>query len=447
MSRALECQRLELPEDGLLVVGFSGGADSTALAHWLMGRAEKGRILLAHVNHMLRGDEADSDQAAAERFAREQGRRIEVLRADVGKMARERGIGTEECGREVRYEFFHRLAPGDNDRILTAHNADDNAETMLLNLCRGAGLEGLCGIPREWGKVLRPLLGVSREDIEEYCRENGLGYVTDSSNLTDDYTRNKLRHQVLPVLKELNPRFVRAAAGTAELLTQDRDFLNRQAEELLRRSRNLWGLETKVLLEEGKSVRSRAVKLFLERSGGAHLERGHIEEALRVIERGGSADLPGVRISCAQGVLWAGNGEGFESFEMPAKLGRNPIPGGKQVILREKIPAEGENPEKIQNLLFKNALDYDIMTGLAASPMLRSRRPGDRFAPAGRGVTKPIKQIFQELRVPGPVRDGVPLLVCGGEIAWCPGAGVSERFKVTERTKRVLIVEVEDGKG
>ena len=113
-------------------------------------------------------------------------------------------------------------------------------------------------------------MGVSREDIEEYCRENGLGYVTDSSNLTDDYTRNKLRHQVLPVLKELNPRFVRAAAGTAELLTQDRDFLNRQAEELLRRSRNLWGLETKVLLEEGKSVRSRAVKLFLERSGGAH---------------------------------------------------------------------------------------------------------------------------------------------------------------------------------
>lgn len=457
MSKSLEGQQLErlklpeLPDNGLLVVGFSGGADSTALAHWLMGRVQRERVLLAHVNHMLRGSEADRDQAAAEDFAREQGLKIEVLRVDVGKLARERGMGTEECGREVRYGFFHRLAPGDNDRILTAHNADDNAETMILNLCRGAGLEGLCGIPRQRGRVLRPLLGVSRKEIEEYCRENGLRYVTDSSNLTDGYTRNKLRHQVLPVLKGLNPRFIQAAAGTAELLVRDRDCLMGQAEALLEGARGLWGLETKALISEEKSVRSRAVKLFLERSGGANLERKHIEEALEILERGGGADLPGVRVSCAQGVLWAGDKAGCGPFEVPAKLGRNPIPGGKCVIISEKIRGKAENPGKIQNLLFKNELDYDIMTGPAASLpgglVLRSRRPGDRFAPAGREVTKPIKQVFQELRVPGPIRDSLPLLVCGGEIAWCPGAGASERFKVTERTKRVLVVEIEDGKG
>lgn len=121
------------------------------------------------------------------------------------------------------------------------------------------------------------------------------------------------------------------------------------------------------------------------------------------------------------------------------------------MIISEKIRGKAENPGKIQNLLFKNELDYDIMTGPAASLpgglVLRSRRPGDRFAPAGREVTKPIKQVFQELRVPGPIRDSLPLLVCGGEIVWCPGAGASERFKVTERTKRVLVVEIEDGKG
>ncbi|MCI9193556.1 MAG: tRNA lysidine(34) synthetase TilS [Acutalibacter muris] len=457
MSKSLEGQQLEqlklpeLPDNGLLVVGFSGGADSTVLAHWLMGRVQRERVLLAHVNHMLRGSEADRDQAAAEAFAREQGLKIEVLRVDVGKLARERGMGTEECGREVRYGFFHRLAPGDNDRILTAHNADDNAETMILNLCRGAGLEGLCGIPRQRGRVLRPLLGVSRKEIEEYCRENGLRYVTDSSNLTDGYTRNKLRHQVLPVLKGLNPRFIQAAAGTAELLVRDRDCLMGQAEALLEGARGLWGLETKALISEEKSVRSRAVKLFLERSGGVNLERKHIEEALEILERGGGADLPGVRVSCAQGVLWAGDKAGCGPFEVPAKLGRNPIPGGKCVIISEKIPGKAENPGKIQNLLFKNELDYDIMTGPAASLpgglALRSRRPGDRFAPAGREVTKPIKQVFQELRVPGPIRDSLPLLVCGGEIVWCPGAGASERFKVTERTKRVLVVEIEDGKG
>lgn len=458
MSRGLSGRQLELaawlpelPGEGLLVVGFSGGADSTALAHWLMGRADKERILLAHVNHMLRGAEADRDQAAAEAFAREQGLRIEVLRADVGRLAKERGLGTEECGREVRYSFFYELATGENDRVLTAHNADDNAETIIFNLCRGAGPDGLCGIPRQRGKVLRPLLGVSRAEIERYCHENGLSYVTDSTNLSDGYTRNKLRHRVLPVLKELNPRFTEAAAGTAGLLTEDREYLMDKARKLLERAENMWGLETKVLLGEGKSVRSRAVKLFLERSGGANLERKHIEEALSILERGGSADLPGVRVSCAQGVLWAGKEGGCEPFEIPAGLGENPIPGGKRVILREKIPAKGENPEKIQNLLFKNALDYDIMTGLAVSEpggmVLRSRRAGDRFAPAGRGVTKPIKQIFQELRVPKPLRDGVPLLVCGDEIAWCPGAGVSQRFRVTERTKRVLLVEIEDWKG
>lgn len=441
-----------LPRDGLLVVGFSAGADSMALAHWLMGQAPKGRILLAHVNHMLRGAEAERDQAAAEAFALEHGVEIQVLRADIATISKESGTGTEECGRQVRYEFFHRLAPGEDDRILTAHNADDNAETILWNLCRGAGLEGLCGIPRERGKILRPLLGVSREEIEEYCRENGLAYVTDSSNLTDGYTRNRLRHQVLPVLKEMNPRFVQAAGQAAGLLREDRDYLDREARGLLERSRNEWGLEAASLLSAPKSLRSRAVKWFLEQAGASQLERRHVEETLAILEKGGGADLPGVRVRCAQGVLWAGNAGGTKPFEMPAKLGENPIPGGKRLILREKILAEPENHGKIQNLLFKNALDYDIMTGLAVSSpegmVLRSRRPGDRFAPAGRGVTKPLKQIFQELRTPEPLRDGVPLLVCGGEIAWCQGAGAGERFRVTERTKRVLTVEIEeDGKG
>lgn len=458
MSRELEARRLELsawmpelPGDGLLIVGFSGGADSMALAHWLMGRVDKRRIILAHVNHLLRGEEAERDQRAAEGFAREHGVEIRVLRADVRRLAEERGMGTEDCGRQVRYEFFHKLAPGDRDRILTAHNADDNAETIILNLCRGAGLEGLCGIPRERGKILRPLLGVSRAEIEAYCHEQGLRYVTDSSNLTDDYTRNRVRHQVLPVLKELNPRFVHSAAGTAGLLVEDREYLNARALELLERARNDWGLEAAVLLGEGKSVRSRAVKLFIEQPGGPRLERKHIEEALRVLEQGGAADLPGARICCAQGVFWAGEDTAAGPFELAARLGRNPLPDGKCLILGEKILGDGEKPQKIQNLLFKNSLDYDIMTRLAVSLpagiALRNRRPGDRFAPAGRGVTKPLKQIFQELRVPGPLRDRIPLVVCGGEIAWCPGVGASERFRITKSTKRVLTVEIEDGKG
>ena len=132
-----------LPHLGRLVVGFSGGADSTALSFWLMGQVKKDRIILAHVNHMLRGGEANQDEAFCRDFAEKHGLRLEVLKIDVGALAAKRGVGTEECGRQVRYQFFARLAPGEDDRILTAHNAEDNAETMILNLCRGAGLEGV----------------------------------------------------------------------------------------------------------------------------------------------------------------------------------------------------------------------------------------------------------------------------------------------------------------
>lgn len=432
-----------LPDRGLIVVGFSGGADSTALAHWLTGRVDKGRILLAHVNHLLRGEEAERDQKAAEAFAQTHGLGIEVLREDVAALAESRGKGTEECGREVRYAFFHRLARGDNDRVLTAHNANDNAETLLLNLCRGAGPDGLCGIPRQRGKILRPLLAVDRARIEAYCRANQLPYVTDSSNLGDDYTRNRLRHQAVPVMESLNPQFIRAAGRAAELLALDRDFLLGQARALLREARNPWGVESRTLNAAHPSVAGRAVKLFLEEAGCGRLERGHIGRVLALLPQGGRTGLPGgVEAYCAQGVLWAGKPSLIGPYQLPVKLGENPLPGGKSLILREKIKSETEKPEKIQNLLFKNSLDYVIMSKTIVA---RNRRPGDRFAPAGRGLAKPLKQIFQENRVPEPLRDQVPLLVCGGEIAWCQGAGTAEKFRVTEQTVRMIEVEIREG--
>ncbi len=431
-----------LPEAGRLVVGFSGGADSTALAHWLMGQVPKERIVLAHVNHLLRGEEAQRDQHFAEDFAKRHGLPLEVLREDVARLAQERGQGLEECGRAVRYGFFSRLAPEKDDRVLTAHTANDNAETVLLHLCRGAALEGLCGIPYQRGKILRPLLEVSREEIEAYCRENGLSFVTDSSNLSDSFARNRLRHQVIPLLESFNPRFIQTAGQTAALLCADRDHLAAEARELLERAGNPWGLEAAVLSSAPEALRSRALKLFLEEAG-CRLERKHLALAERVLQEGGGADLPGgVSLGRSQGVFWAlptGTGEGYQ---MPVKIGENPLPGGKILVLREKIQTKGENSEKIQNLLFKNALDYDIMTRTLE---VRTRRPGDGFAPAGRGLRKTLKQLFQELRIPAPLRNSLPLLVCGGDIAWIPGAGAGEGFQATEKTGKILTVEVKKG--
>lgn len=434
-----------VPPRGRLVVGFSGGADSTALAHWLMAQTGRERILLAHVNHLLRGEEAERDQAFVESFARRHGLALEVLRADVGALARKEGLGVEECGRQVRYDFFHRLAAGEEDRILTAHNADDNAETILLNLCRGAGAQGLCGIPAQRGKILRPLLRTSREEIEAYCQDHGLDYVTDSSNLANDYARNRVRNQVVPLLRELNPRFVQAAGQAAELLRVDQAYLDQEARTLLAAAENQWGLEAKALLRAHPAVRGRALKQYLEQAGCRRLEHKHLVLAEEVLA-GGGCDLPGgIRLHCAQGVLWAGRPQPPAGpFEMPAGPGETPLPGGGWLVLRQKSLSETENREKIQNLLFKNALDYDIMDG---SLMVRNRRPGDRFRPAGRGCSKPVRQIFQELRMPPPLRDRAPLLVCRGEIAWCPGAGAGEGFQATGRSKRIWIVEMKEERG
>lgn len=433
-----------LPDSGRVVIGFSGGADSTALAHWTMAQIGRERILLAHVNHCLRGEESEGDQAFAENFARSHGLAIQVCRKDVGALARKRRQGLEECGRQVRYSFFAQLAPGEKDRVLTAHNGDDNVETILLNLCRGTGPDGLCGIPRSRGKILRPLLGVTREEIEKYCQANGLDYVTDSTNFSEDYARNRLRLQVIPVLRSLNPRVAQLAGQAAALLSQDRDYLREEALALLKRARRPapegWGLEAKTLLAAPEPLQSRALKLYLEQAGCSSLERRHVEAAGKVLAEGGGGDLPGgVELRCAQGLLWAGPRRPQQAFALPVVLGENPLPGGKILILQKKILPEIENHEKIQNLLFKNSLDYAIMTRTLVA---RNRRPGDRFSQAGRRVSKPLKQVFQELRIPAPLRGQAVLLECEGKIVWCQGAGAAQGFQPRKGGAAVLTVEI-----
>lgn len=431
-----------LPESGRIIVGFSGGADSTALAHFLSGQVPRERILLAHLNHLLRGEEAERDEAAVRGFARSRGLSLVVSRVDVAALARERGQGLEACGREARYEFFDSLAMGENDRILTAHHGGDLAETLLLNLCRGAGLEGLCGIPAKRGKVLRPMLGVSREEIEDYCRENGLSYVEDSTNASAAFSRNLVRLEVLPLLERLNPRVMNALSQTAQLLSADRDYLHAQAGALLEEARRPYGLSVETLKKAPLALRARAVKWFLEEAGCKNLEKKHLDAALSCLEHGGAAQLPnGVTLRRGQGVLSAANAGETRAFCAPLLLGRLRFPGGKTVLFEQKPVSFIKEGQKINNLYFKKALDYDTMVG---NPVVRTRRAGDRFAPAGRGGTKPLKQVFQECGMPKDLRGGAVLLELDGKLIWCEGAGPAEGFQVTGRTQKILLVTVEE---
>lgn len=443
MSEQLRGDLSGLPQDGLVVVGFSGGADSTALAHWMMGQVDPARLVLAHVNHQLRGEESERDEAAARQFAERFGLRFAVFREDVAALARQEGLGLEECGRKVRYGFFQSLTPGENDRILTAHNANDNAETVLLHLCRGTSLPGLLGIPYCRGKILRPFLRVSRNEIEEYCREQGLSYVTDSTNLSREYARNRIRLEAMPALEEVNPGFLEAVSRMVETLSQDQTFLEREALALLDRCRVSWGLDGRLLREAPPALKSRALLAFWEERGGPALEKKHMDALFRCLERGGEADLPGgVRARMSQGVLSLEEPGGQEGFSRDVTLGCTPLPCGKELFLKVKSLSEGSDKPKIHNLLFKNALDYDIITGNLRA---RSRLTGDRFSPAGRRVSKSLKQLFQENKVPLSQRNRTVLLEADGCLVFCEGVGPAEGFQVTNRTKRALLVEVREG--
>ena len=429
-----------VPKTGLVIIGLSGGADSIALTHFLMNKIDKSRILCAHVNHGLRGEEADKDEVFAKAFCERYELRFALLRADVAKAAQVRKIGLEECGRQVRYEFFESLIEDENSSIATAHNANDNAETMLMNLAKGAGLQGVSGIPAVRGRLIRPLLKISRDEIEEYCSINALIFVTDSTNNEDEYMRNRVRHKIMPILNEVNPQAVAAMSQAAERFRRDWDFISHQAQELIKSAECEYGLNINILNDAHIAVLSAALKIFFEQSGCGRLSEKHINEAVRCVRENSSLTIPGkLSVQVSQGVLSLNKAEEVKAFEREIFEGENELTNGKSIVLSIKSGLDIKNFIKINNLLFKNSFDYDTITNVLVS---RSRKEGDKFTLAGRNVTKSIKKLFNEMKIPVQIRDEIILIESAGKIVFVEGAGVCEEFKVTPKTKRIAIIDI-----
>ncbi|MGN0688267.1 MAG: tRNA lysidine(34) synthetase TilS, partial [Oscillospiraceae bacterium] len=203
-----------------VVIALSGGADSVSLLYALNSLSDELGITVSacHVNHGLRGEEADSDMHFCERLCERLGVELVVLKTDVRGVQRKHE-SIEEAARRVRYEFFAEVSKG--KLLATAHNSNDSAETVLLNMMRGTGLKGLCGIPPVRGNIIRPLIYCTRQDVEDYCAENSLAYVTDKTNLCDDYTRNKVRHIILPEIMKINSGFLETASRMENTLRAD----------------------------------------------------------------------------------------------------------------------------------------------------------------------------------------------------------------------------------
>lgn len=409
-----------------VTVALSGGADSMALLYVLLSLKDELNIKVnaAHLNHNIRGEEALRDEKFVKETCKQLGVELFCESANIPKISKQKGISTELAARIVRYEFLERVATG---LIATAHTASDNIETVLFNLSRGTALDGLCGIPVKRGRVIRPLLHCTRSQIEEYCKENSINFVTDSTNLEDCYTRNKIRHNVVSVLKEINPSVETAVLRAANSLKDDADFLENSAEEYRKKYTDENGiLSTDDLTQLHRALQKRIIRNYINSlQPELQLETVHIEAVLSAINTNSKANLPQnmyAKVSNGKLLIFSENKESDCSFK---------------VDLKECDADFVKNTEKINNLLLNNLLDCDKIVGKL---IVRTRNAGDSVRLRNRGCTKSVNKILNENKVDLSLRDKVPVISDDLGVVWVYGAGVAHRCAANTNSKKVLVV-------
>lgn len=429
----------KLAEAEKIIIALSGGADSVALTHILYSEFPK-KIMVAHVNHLIRGSEAFSDEKFVLDFCESLGIECKVLRKDIPKLAKDKGIGEEECGRIVRYEYFASLC-NSNDVIATAHNADDNAETVLLNLIRGSGVDGLCGIPFVRKNIVRPILDMPRNEIENYCKENNLNYVTDSTNNENDYSRNKVRNLVMPLLKSINSNASENIGRTSAIMNQYKGYINSDVENILQKCRIKNSLDCIKLREYDEYILSEVVKSFLCENGIKNYEEKHIKKAVEFIFSSGAVMLPQKKtLSVKQNILSVFEESEHSYSENLLEIGRTNVFLNKQIEINEK---KFIFFEKINKKLFNTLIDCDTIKKCLT---VSTRKSGDYFHQHGRNAGKSLKKLFNEVKIPTHLRDKVLIVRDGDKIVFVEGFGVSEKYSINANSENILEVEIRENK-
>ncbi len=450
--------------DDTVVTGVSGGADSVCLLFMLCALRERlgFRVLACHVNHGLRGGAADADEEYVRSLCESLGVPLRIFRENVELIARKRKQSTEEAGRLVRRSAFEEMCCRDGGtKIATAHHRDDNAETVLMNIARGTGLRGLCGIRPVRGKWIRPLLCLSRDEIEQWLGKKKISFCTDATNEEDVYTRNRIRHHILPALKE------QVNAGTArhlsDLALQAQEVWDHIEKETDRAETGCVtcsggaGSGRKVLVDGAGFERLDPViaKTLIHRcicrAAGEEkdVEAVHVTDIIALFGKqvGKAVNLPyGVKAERTyNGVLLTKPVRTERSADVSAEVPLN-IPGDTyfpgtgqiiQCVLLEKT--DDFSPEEIPQKSYTKCFDYDI---IKYSLSARSRRPGDYLVVDGKGSRQKLKAYFINEKVPRQERDRKLLIADGDHIVWIPGMRMSTAYQIGSRTKRILMIKI-----
>lgn len=427
-----------LDETNEVVVGFSGGADSVCLLHILNSFKDAlGYSLKAvHVNHGIRGDEAKSDELFAENFCKDLDIPFFLVSVDCIGEAKTNKESVEECGRRLRYESFNRFS-NINSKIATAHNANDNAETILFNITRGCSVKGLCGIPFKRDNVIRPLLLCSRAEIEGYCQENGLQYVTDSTNLSTEYTRNKIRHKVLPVLEQINPSFLDSFSALSDNAETVVSYLNESIQALKEQAKkDSFVYDRDLLLRSSKAVTMQFfVSEFYEFSE-INLDNKKANALYDLLCNGGRLQLFGDLFAEVKKDYLRFYRTEDNIYEMCIEIEKLPFETefGDFNIIMEEI---SNNSKIVNQISIENMIDCNTLSGKL---VLRTRKAGDNFTFPKRNVTKSLKKLFNEENIPIEKRDKTPVICDDNGVVWVYGFGVTKRCYAFECSGNIIFV-------
>ncbi len=433
------CRREALFEAGNRVVcAVSGGADSMAMLWCLHSLQDELGITVsaAHFNHRLRGAEADADEAFVRTFCKAQGIPLSVGSAEVAAYAAEHKLSTETAAREARYAFLETLPC---ERIATAHNAEDNAETVLLHLLRGSGLRGLCGIPPRRGRVVRPLLSVTRAQVEDYLRENGLSWVQDATNAGDECLRNRIRHRLLPLFKQENPSFVPLMTRQSALLRSEDALLDSDAAALLERARAVQGgWYCAPLSAAPEALQKRALRLLLRRYLPADAAAVHIAQLQRLL----TAESPSARCALPHRLTAQRQYDCFViSGEVPLPFAQTPL----QIPGTTVLPSLGLRILCKKTKIYKKnkitPFHFAVKCDMIAQSILfvRPRRVGDQMSVSG-GHNTTLKKLLIDRKIPRAQRERIPVITDGQNILAVPGIGINRRFAPQEGEPALLIL-------
>ena len=414
-----------------ILVGLSGGADSVSL---LLCLRELGYDISAcHINHQLRGDESLRDENFCIKLCRDLDIPIDVHRINVKEYCRMNSASLEDGAQKLRYNIFSKA---ETEKIATAHTLSDCFETLLFNLVRGTGLKGLCSIPPVRDNIIRPLIDCTREDILEFLKNNDQSFVTDSTNLKTEFTRNKIRLKAIPTLKEINASLFSTFEKTLDNIRSDEDYLEAQTDLLINNSRVSDGYDAEVLNSAHPAIRNRALaKIFNENNLRYSFDK--INNIASILLKGGKINLESdIFAICENNILSIGTIRNDDISPVLIFIDTNEKYSffGRHVSF-DTIAASAENVHK---MLANGPIDCDKIKGKV---YIRNRRNGDKIKLCGRDFTSSVKKLFNA-SVPVDMRDKT-VLICDDEgIIWVEGFGCAERVKADSNTKKIMICNI-----